>query len=81
MNHMHHHNQSNQNFLTKIAFLESKQRERLIPPETLISEMPIEKNHTLLDIGAAQVFLQFLWHKIHLAKCMLWILIDVCSAL
>jgi len=56
MNHMHHHNQSNQNFLTKIAFLESKQRERLIPPETLISEMPIEKNHTLLDIGAGTGF-------------------------
>ncbi|ERI94649.1 methyltransferase domain protein [Clostridiales bacterium oral taxon 876 str. F0540] len=56
MNHMHHHNHPDQNFRTKIAFLDSKQRERLIPPEELISQMPIEKNHTLLDIGAGTGF-------------------------
>jgi ubiquinone/menaquinone biosynthesis C-methylase UbiE len=56
MNHMHHHNQLDQKFLTKIAFLDSKQRESLIPPEALISQMPIQKNHTLLDVGAGSGF-------------------------
>lgn len=56
MNHMHHHTQPDQKFLNKIAFLDSKQRERLIPPEVLISQMPIQKNHTLLDIGAGSGF-------------------------
>ena len=51
-----HHNQSDQNFIKKIAFLDSKQREQLIPPEALISQMPIQKNHTLLDIGAGSGF-------------------------
>ncbi|MDF2611685.1 MAG: methylase involved in ubiquinone/menaquinone biosynthesis [Lachnospiraceae bacterium] len=55
MNHMHH-NQTDQNFLNKIAFLDSKQREQLIPPEALISQMPIQKNHTLLDVGAGSGF-------------------------
>ncbi|WP_326513695.1 class I SAM-dependent methyltransferase [Clostridium intestinale] len=56
MNHKHNHNEFNQNFLNKIAFLDSKQRVKLIPPEVLISQMPIEKNHTLLDIGAGSGF-------------------------
>ncbi|WP_069999160.1 class I SAM-dependent methyltransferase [Cellulosilyticum sp. I15G10I2] len=56
MNHIHHHNQLDQKFLNKIAFLDSKQRERLIPPEILISQMPIQKNHTLLDVGAGSGF-------------------------
>jgi ubiquinone/menaquinone biosynthesis C-methylase UbiE len=56
MNCMHNHNQMDQNFLTKIAFLDSKKRENLIPPEELISQMPIEKNHTLLDVGAGSGF-------------------------
>ena len=56
MNHMHHHNQLDQKFLTKMAFLDSRQRERLIPPEALISQMPIQKNHTLLDVGAGSGF-------------------------
>ncbi|ERK30620.1 class I SAM-dependent methyltransferase [Clostridium intestinale] len=56
MNHNHHHNEFNQNFLNKIAFLDSKQRVKLIPQEVLISQMPIEKNHTLLDIGAGSGF-------------------------
>jgi ubiquinone/menaquinone biosynthesis C-methylase UbiE len=51
-----HHNQTDQNFLNKIAFLDSKKREQLIPPEALISQMPIEKNHTLLDVGAGSGF-------------------------
>ncbi len=54
MNHMHHHHQLDQKFLNKITFLDS--RERLIPPETLISQMPIQKNHTLLDVGAGSGF-------------------------
>ncbi|QLY81853.1 class I SAM-dependent methyltransferase [Clostridium intestinale] len=56
MNHNHHHNELDQNFSKKIAFLDSKQRVKLIPPEILISQMPIEKNHTLLDIGAGSGF-------------------------
>jgi ubiquinone/menaquinone biosynthesis C-methylase UbiE len=53
---MHHYNHPDQNFSNKIAFLDSKQRERLIPPEALISQMPIQKNHTLLDVGAGSGF-------------------------
>lgn len=56
MNHMHHHNQLDQIFLNKISFLDSRQRERLMPPEALISQMPIQKNHTLLDVGAGSGF-------------------------
>lgn len=56
MNHMHQHNQLDQKFLNKIAFLDSEQRTTLIPPETLISKMPIQKNHTLLDVGAGSGF-------------------------
>lgn len=56
MNHMYHYNQQNQKFINKIAFLESKQRERFIPPEALISQMPIQKNYTLLDVGAGSGF-------------------------
>ena len=56
MNHKYNHNEFNQNFLNKIAFLDSKQRGKLIPPEVLISQMPIEKNHILLDIGAGSGF-------------------------
>ncbi len=52
MNHMYPNNQPDQKFFNKIAFLDSKQREQLIPPEVLIRQMPIQKNHTLLDVGA-----------------------------
>lgn len=55
--HVHHSkHDANQNYLTKIAFLDSKQREQLIPPEVLIRQMPIEKNHILLDVGAGTGF-------------------------
>lgn len=56
MNHMHQNNQQDQKFLSKIAFLDSKQREKLIPPEVLINQMPIQENHTLLDVGAGSGF-------------------------
>jgi ubiquinone/menaquinone biosynthesis C-methylase UbiE len=52
----HNHNQQDQKFLTKMAFLDSKQRERLIPPEVLISQIPIQNNHALLDVGAGSGF-------------------------
>ncbi|MTI56251.1 class I SAM-dependent methyltransferase [Geosporobacter ferrireducens] len=45
-----------QKFLNKIAFLDSKQREKLIPPEVLIGQMPIQKDHALLDVGAGSGF-------------------------
>ena len=55
--HNHHHNQSlDQNFLTKMDFLDSKKREQLIPPELLISQMPIQEDHILLDVGAGTGF-------------------------
>jgi ubiquinone/menaquinone biosynthesis C-methylase UbiE len=56
MNHMHQHNETDQRFLSKIAFLDSRQRNSLIPPEVLISQMPIQKNYTLLDVGAGSGF-------------------------
>ncbi len=56
MNHMHHYNETDQKFLNKIAFLDNRQREHLIPPETLIRQMPIQKEHTLLDVGAGTGF-------------------------
>jgi len=56
MNHMQQHHQLDQKFLNKIAFLDSKQRETLIPPEALITQMPIQKDHTLLDVGAGSGF-------------------------
>lgn len=56
MHNMKQHNQLDQRFLNKITFLDSKQRDKLIPPETLISQMPIKKDHTLLDVGAGSGF-------------------------
>ena len=56
MNYMHHHNQLDQKFSNKIAFLDSRQRELLIPPETLINQLSIQKNYTLLDVGAGSGF-------------------------
>ena len=56
MNHMHHYNEPDQKFLNKIAFLDNRQREHLIPPETLIKQMPLQKNHSLLDVGAGTGF-------------------------
>jgi ubiquinone/menaquinone biosynthesis C-methylase UbiE len=60
MTHKHHelheHHSNHQKFLSKITFLDSKQREQLIPPEDLINQMPIEKDHILLDVGAGTGF-------------------------
>ena len=56
MNNIKKSHDGDQKFLNKIAFLESKQRERILPPEVLIDEMPIHENHTLLDIGAGSGF-------------------------
>lgn len=56
MNKIKKSHDGDQKFLNKIAFLESKQRESILPPEMLIDEMPIHENHTLLDIGAGSGF-------------------------
>ena len=56
MNKIKKSHDEDQKFLNKIAFLESKQRESILPPEMLIDEMPIHENHTLLDIGAGSGF-------------------------
>jgi ubiquinone/menaquinone biosynthesis C-methylase UbiE len=56
MNHNKQQHNLDQKFLNKISFLDSKQRETLIPPEALISQMPIQRNHTLLDVGAGTGF-------------------------
>lgn len=55
-NHHQNHKIQDQNFLTKMAFLDSKQRERLITPEVLVSQMSIQDHHTLLDVGAGSGF-------------------------
>jgi ubiquinone/menaquinone biosynthesis C-methylase UbiE len=56
MNHNKQQHNLDQKFLNKISFLDSKQRETLIPPEVLISQMPIQREHTLLDVGAGTGF-------------------------
>jgi len=56
MNNKQQHHQLDQKFINKIAFLDSKQRETLIPPESLIGQMPIQNDHALLDIGAGSGF-------------------------
>lgn len=56
MNHNEQQHILDQKFLNKISFLDSKQRETLIPPETLIRQMPIQRDHTLLDVGAGSGF-------------------------
>ena len=56
MNNIKKSHDGDQKFLNKIAFLESKQRESILPPEMLIDEMPIHENHTLLDVGAGSGF-------------------------
>lgn len=56
MNQPHHNNQPDQKFLNKIAFLDSRQRENLILPEELIGQMPIQGQHTLLDVGSGSGF-------------------------
>ena len=39
-------------FLDKVAFLDSQQRLNLIPPETLVEQLPIHDHADILDIGA-----------------------------
>jgi ubiquinone/menaquinone biosynthesis C-methylase UbiE len=56
MKHTQHNNQLDQKFISKMAFLDSKQRETLIPPELLINQMPIKTHDTLLDVGAGTGF-------------------------
>lgn len=56
MDQMHHHDQSDQKFLNKIAFLDSRQRNLLIQPDALIRQIPIGGNHTFLDVGAGSGF-------------------------
>lgn len=45
-----------QKFLTKINFLESKQRELVLNLDSLIKKLPIDKNHVILDLGAGTGF-------------------------
>lgn len=45
-----------QKFLNKIAFLDSEQRENIIPPEVLLRDMPIKQDHIILDVGAGTGF-------------------------
>ncbi len=63
---MHHHKHTDPNHMdhshmdqmhsNKTAFLDSPQRTRLISPEVLIGQMPIQDGHILLDIGAGSGF-------------------------
>lgn len=63
---MYNHNQLDQKLLNKIAFLDNNQREKLIPPEVLISQMPIQKIILYSMSVLFQVFLPFLWQKAYL---------------
>lgn len=78
MNKIKKSHDKDQKFLNKIAFLESKQRESILPPEMLIDEMPIHENHTLLDIGAGSGFFTIPMAKRLKKQFMLLILTAVC---
>lgn len=56
MNHIQNSLDNDKKFLKKIAFLDSKQRENIIPPERLLSNLPIKKDHIVLDVGAGTGF-------------------------
>lgn len=59
-NHDHNHNHhggSVQNFMTKIEFLDSAMRQRTLPPEQILSMLPIQKEDRILDAGAGSGYL------------------------
>ena len=79
MNHMHHHDELDQKFLTKIAFLDSRQRGKCNHYlKHLLAKCQFKKITLSSMLVPAQVSLQFHVQRAHSAKCMLWILTDVC---
>lgn len=47
----------NKRFMNKIEFLDGKQRKELLPPEEILSKLPINNSHSILDVGAGSGFL------------------------
>ncbi|MDL2310602.1 methyltransferase domain-containing protein [Peptostreptococcaceae bacterium OttesenSCG-928-C18] len=57
-NHNHnHHESSNKNFMTKIEFLDSEMRKRIISSEKILSMLQIQENSNILDVGAGSGYL------------------------
>lgn len=55
--HDHHHESNVQDFMTKIAFLDSTMRQRTLPPEAILEMLPIQENSDILDAGAGSGYL------------------------
>lgn len=59
-NHNHsncQHNQNAQSFQKKVEFLESNMRDRALPPEQILSMLPLQQEASILDVGAGTGFL------------------------
>jgi len=57
-NHSHgFHATGAQNFLSKIAFLDSAMRRNTLPPEEILSMLPIQGGSRILDVGAGSGYL------------------------
>lgn len=59
-NHSHHHSHpggSMESFMSKIEFLDSAMRQRLLPPEEILAMLPIQKDSEILDAGAGSGYL------------------------
>jgi ubiquinone/menaquinone biosynthesis C-methylase UbiE len=58
LNHNHsHHADGNQNFINKIAFLDSSMRKNALPPEEILNMLPIQNDSSILDAGAGSGYL------------------------
>lgn len=56
-NHNHNHRGNNQNFMNKIAFLDSVMRKNTLPPEAILNILPMENGCSILDAGAGSGYL------------------------
>lgn len=57
-NHSHsYHAGGAQDFISKIAFLDDAMRNRTLPPEEILNMLPIQKGHSVLDVGAGSGYL------------------------
>lgn len=52
-----HHADGTQNFMNKIAFLDSAMREAALPPDEILNMLPIQKDSCILDAGAGSGYL------------------------
>lgn len=59
-NYNHNHNNhggSTENFMAKIEFLDSAMRQRTLPPEEILNMLPMQKEVSVLDLGAGSGYL------------------------